>query len=135
MIPTLDIKRVENCLEWLETVADDYRAVQSIAWFIDQIGTLCKTLAFVNGQMAVAKEKLNDRKVKAYETLIASSVANETYFAPSLAKDYISAKCKKEQYEFDICERCSRTVTHQIEALRSCLSALKVEAQTVNYQH
>lgn len=133
MTPTLNIKRVENCLEWLETVADDYRAVQSIAWFIDQIGVLCKTLAFVNGQMAVAKEKLNDRKVKAYETLIASSVANETYFAPSLAKDYIAAKCKKEQYQYDMCERCSRTVTHQLEMLRSILSALKEESKTLNY--
>lgn len=133
MIPELQIKRVEDCQEWLESSAESYTSTQSIAWLIDQIGVLCKSLAFVNGQMAVSKRILNDRKIKAYETLVASQIANESYFAPSLAKDYISAKCKNEQYDYDICERCSRTISLTIEALRSCLSALKAEYITQNY--
>lgn len=129
MKAALQIERVESCLEWLEKSAHDYTATQSISWLVDQVGALCNTLAFLNNQMAVAKKELNDKKITAYETLVTSSIANQEYFAPSLAKDYISSKCSNEQYNYDICERASRTTTHTIEALRTCISALKEEAK------
>jgi hypothetical protein len=130
----LQIKRVEDCLEWLETAADGYTASQSIAWLIDQVGLLCKSLAFVNNQMAVAKKLLNKKKVSAYNSLIGSTLANNETISPMLAKDYISAKIEQEQYDYDVCERCSRTLLHTIEALRTCISALKEEAKVSNYQ-
>jgi hypothetical protein len=130
----LQIKRVEDCLEWLESAADGYTAAQSISWLIDQVGMLCKSLAFVNNQMAVAKKMLNKAKVRAYNTLVTSSEANREYYSASLAKDYISAKIEQEQYDYDVCERCSRTLLHTIEALRTCISALKEEAKTTHYQ-
>jgi hypothetical protein len=130
----LQIKRVEDAMQWLETSAEGYTAAQSIPWLIDQVGLLCNTMAFVNNQMAVAKKKLNKRKSQAYSTLLASSYANNHYMMPSLAKDYIAAKCDQEQYEFDVCERASRTVTHTLEALRTCISALKEEIKVTNYQ-
>lgn len=120
-------------MEWLETAADGYTATQSIAWLIDQVGMLCKSLAFVNNQMAVAKKVLNKAKVRAYNTLVTSSEANREYYSASLAKDYISAKIEHEQYDYDICERCSRTLLHTIEALRTCISALKEEAKVAGY--
>lgn len=121
-------------MEWLETAADGYTASQSISWLIDQVGMLCKSLAFVNNQMAVAKKILNKKKVAAYNNLIGSTMANNETISPMLAKDYISAKIEQEQYDYDICERCSRTLLHTIEALRTCISALKMEAQTTQYQ-
>lgn len=130
----LQVKRVEDCLEWLESAADGYTASQSIAWLIDQVGMLCKSLAFVNNQMAVAKKLLNKKKVNAYNNLIGSTLANNETISPMLAKDYISAKVEQEQYEYDVCERCSRTLLHTIEALRTCISALKEEAKVSNYQ-
>lgn len=130
----LQINRVEDCLQWLETAAEGYTASQSIAWLIDQVGMLCNTLAFVNNQMAVAKKELNHAKVRAYSTMIASSYANNYYFTPMLAKDYINAKCDTEQYNYDVCERASRTVTHHLDALRTCISALKEEVKVTNYQ-
>lgn len=133
MIAQLQIDRVESCMEWLEASADDYTASQSIAWLIDQMGMLCKSLAFVNGQMAVAKKHLNKKKTDVYNNLVCSSVANEQYFSPMLAKDYVSARIEQEQYNYDICERCSRTLLHTIEALRTCISALKEEAKVANY--
>jgi hypothetical protein len=129
----LQIKRVEDCLEWLESAADGYTASQSIAWLIDQVGLLCKSLAFVNNQMAVAKKVLNKAKVRAYNTLVTSSEANREYYSASLAKDYISAKIEQEQYDYDICERCSRTLLHTIEALRTCIAALREEIKTMHY--
>lgn len=131
---TLQIQRVEDAMEWLEATAEDYTGMQSIAWFIDHLGLLCKSMAFINGQMAVSKQILNDNKRRAYEALAASSVANMEYFAPSLAKDYIAAKVSVDQYNFDICERCSRTLVHTtIDVVRSCLSALKEEAKIESY--
>lgn len=130
----LQIKRVEDCMEWLESAADSYTASQSISWLIDQLGMLCKSLAFVNNQMAVAKKQLNKKKTSIYNTLVCSSIANEQYFSPMLAKDYVSARIEQEQYNFDICERCSRTLLHTIEALRTGISALKIEAQATSYQ-
>lgn len=129
----LEIKRVEDCLSWLEISATDYTASASIAWLIDQVGALCNSMAFVNNQMAIAKKQLNDAKVGAYQTLALSSKANEQYYSPSLAKDYISAKCAEENYAYDICERASRTITHTLEALRTCISALKEESKIANY--
>lgn len=131
----LQIHRVEDAMEWLEAQAESYTATQSIGWLIDQVGLLCKTLAFVNNQMAVSKRALNKKKVEAYNTLAASSVANAEFYSPSLAKDYINAKLDQEQYEYDLCERCSRTIFHTVEALRTCISALKVEAQTSTYSN
>lgn len=132
MIAQLQIKRVEDCLEWLETSADDYTSTQSINWLIDQMGLLCKAMAFVNGQMSVAKKELNQLKISAYNSLVMSSVAQEHYFAPSLAKDYIASKVEVAQYNYDVCERCSRTIIHTIEALRTCISALKEEIKVSN---
>jgi hypothetical protein len=133
MEATLQIRRVEDCMEWLEAQAESYTASQSIAWLIDQMGLLCKAMAFVNNQMAVAKRALNKKKVEAYNNLVTGE--NSEFFSPSLAKDYINAKLDQEQYEYDMCERCSRTVLHTIEALRTCISALKIESQTTNYSH
>lgn len=129
----LNIKRVESCLDWLEKSAGGYTASQSIGWLIDQLGELCAALPFVNNQMAIAKFILNGNKVKAYNTLVTSSVANETFFAPSLAKDYIGAKVREDQYNYDICERASRTLVHTIEALRTAISALKEEVKVLSY--
>lgn len=130
----LQIKRVEDCFEWMQTQAESYTSSQSISWLIDQMGMLCQSLAFVNNQMAVAKKILNKAKVRSYHALITSSVANEQYFSPMIAKDYISAKIEQEQYDYDISERCSRTLLHTIEALRTSISALKMEQQVTNYQ-
>lgn len=130
----LQIKRVEDCLEYLESAADGYTASQSISWLIDQVGILCKSLAFVNNQMAVAKKVLNKKKVQVYNNLLCSSMANNEFFSPSVIKDYVSARIEQEQYDYDITERCSRTLLHTIEALRTCISALKEEMKTTSYQ-
>lgn len=131
MKPELNIVKVEKCMDWLEGSATEFNSKQSIHWLVDQLGDLCNAMAFINGQMAVAKEMLYEKKAKAYESLAASGVANQQFFAPSLAKDYIASKCSEDQYNYDICERASRTIVHTVEAMRSALSALKMESQMI----
>ncbi|MBA4166534.1 MAG: hypothetical protein H0X41_03145 [Chitinophagaceae bacterium] len=130
----LQINKVEDVMEWLHTSAETYTASQSISWLIDQVGQLCGEMAFVNNQMTVAKKEFNKAKAAAYHTLILSSHANNQYFSPMLAKDYVGSRCEMEQYNYDICERASRTITHTLEALRTCISALKEESKIANYQ-
>lgn len=120
-------------MEWLEKSADGFTATQSVHWLIDQLGELCRVMPFINNQMAIAKYILNGKKSRAYESLAGSSVANEKYYAPSLAKDYIASRVRDDQYNYDICERASRTIVHTLEALRTAISALKEEAKVVNY--
>lgn len=129
----LQIDKIENTMEWLEMVAENYTSKQSIDYLIDTMGELCRYLAFTGNQMAVSKKILNKAKTNAYNTLILSSEANKVYLTPMLAKDYISGKLEKEQYDYDVCERANRTILHTIEALRTAISALKAEAQIVNY--
>jgi hypothetical protein len=130
----LQIKKIEDIMELLEAAADSYNASQSVPWLIDQVGILCKYLAFVNNQMAVAKKQFNKKKTQVYNNLLCSSLANNEFYSPSIIKDYVSSRLEQEEYNYDITERCSRTVLHTIEALRTCISALKVEAQTTSYQ-
>lgn len=130
----LQIKRVEDCMNWLQD-GEAFTHSQSIPFLIDKLGELSVSLSFVNNQMAISKRILNERKVKAYNDLIGSTVANEVYFAPSLAKDYISSKCSKEAYEYDLCERCSRSLVHTIDAVRTAISALKEDVKLIQYQN
>lgn len=132
MTNELQIERVNKCSAWLEQ-GEAFTHSQSINFLIDKLGELSIALAFVNNQMAIAKRALNIRKVEAYHSLIASETANEKYFAPSLAKDFISAKIDKEQYDYDLCERCSRSIVHTIDAIRTAISALKEDAKMVQY--
>jgi ABC-type taurine transport system substrate-binding protein len=135
MQAVLQIARIEDCNEWLESNADKYENIQSISVLIEDVGTLVKAMAFVNNQMAVAKKELNEAKTKAYTQVMGSLEAQGKNGAPSLVKDYINSKCSQEMYNYDVCERCSRTIVHTIDALRTCISALKVEMSYSNYSN
>lgn len=124
----LKINKVEDCMNWLME-GEAFSHSQSVNYLIDKLGELTVSLAFVNNQMAISKQVLNEKKVSTYHTLITSETANEYYFSPSLAKDFINAKLSKEQYDFDLCERCSRTIVHTIDSLRTAVSALKMEKE------
>jgi hypothetical protein len=119
-------------MDFFYNSAEGYTHSQSIPWLIDQAGTLCQSLAFVNEQMAVAKERLNKAKVAAYHKMV-QLYGSQKYFSPSLAKDYVGGLCSEEQYAYDLCERASRTIVHTLDTLRTCISALKEEIKVLNY--
>ncbi len=133
----LQPERIESALIWLTNEFDstDEFKVQNTQSLIDRLNLLCNALPFVNSQMALAKKKLNEAKVKAYHKLITSSTANEKYFSASQGKDYVNALCSEEQYVYDNAERCSRTIVHLIDALRTCISALKEETRALSYSN
>lgn len=121
----LQIHRVEKCMEWLEEGITDPAATQSIPLLIERMNLLCTSLAFVNNQMAIAKLRLNEAKVRSY----AAMGVKQHGLSPMLAKDLVAAQCGKEQYDYDLCERTSRTIVHSVDGLRTCISALKADLQ------
>ena len=120
----LNIKKVEACMSWLME-GESFTHSQSVSYLIDKLGELSVSMAFVNNQMAIAKKVLNDAKVKSYM----SYGVKQNKLSPMLTKDLINSQVAPEQYDYDLCERCSRTIVHTIDALRTAVSALKAEMQ------
>lgn len=127
MRPELDITRIENTLEWLEKSASSYTSKQSIAFYTDQIGMLMGEHAFANGQMAEAKRQWVKAKNGAYQEVFKDPISQSRAFTPMLAKEYIATKCETEQYNYEVCERCSRTLARHLEMLQTIVSAMKEE--------
>lgn len=126
---SLQINRVTECLQWLQTI--DLTKWQSIAYLNEFLAELSASIAFVNEQMALSKRLLNERKQTAYNAFLTSDAKT---LPPMLAKDYIASLCSLEQYNYDLCERCSRALVHTLDAARTAQSALKQELSTLNFQ-
>jgi hypothetical protein len=95
---------------------------------------LTNIMARANYLMAEYQRKFREEKKAAYLKLTASSHAQNQYFAPSLAKDYIDSCCSETGYMYDLSERLSRLCTHVIDAIRTIISSLKSERQFASYQ-
>lgn len=130
---TIDIKKVEAGLDWLQTEFENTGEIQSVDILIQKLDAINSCISWSGEQMAIAKKNWNERKVKAYYDLISSETANQLYFAPSLAKDFVAAQCHQEQYEFDLCERFTRALVHISDNVRTAISALKEMAKLNNY--
>lgn len=128
-----DIKRVEDGLQWLQNEFDNTGEIQSIDILIQKLDSINSAIAWAGEQMAIAKKIWNAKKVESYHALITSEVANERYFAPSLGKDYVNSRCHQEQYEFDLCERFTRALTHISDNVRTAISALKEQMKLEGY--
>jgi hypothetical protein len=129
MIVQLD--RLIACMEWLEANAEKYERQQSIDSLIADVGVLVKSLAFCNAQMVVTKRLYEDAKARAYQQLVNGK--NPIAHSPMLAKDYVRSICAEQEMQYNLAERCSRTISRTIEALQTCISALKVEFQATQY--
>jgi hypothetical protein len=114
----MNVQKIESCMKWLSEKQDS----QSITYLIDHLCNLSVALAYVNQKMAEAKRDLNVKKVEAYNSV-------DLNLSPSVLKDYIGAACSEQQYNYDICERASRTIVHVMDAVRTAVSALKEESK------
>lgn len=95
---------------------------------------LSNMMARANYMMAIYGKKFREEKQRAYKRLAASSIANQKYYAPSLAKDYIDSQCSEVGYVYDLAERISRLTVHTSDAIRTIISSLKSERVLANYQ-
>ncbi len=90
---------------------------------------LTNMMARADFLMAEYQKKFRDQKKQAYLNLTASSHAQQQYYAPSLAKDFVDSQCGDTGYIFDLAERLSRLCTHTIDAIRTIVSSLKSERE------
>jgi hypothetical protein len=132
-VKTIDIKRVEDGLTWLQKEFENTGEIQSVDMLIQKLDAINSCISWSGEQMAIAKNNWNKKKVDAYHRLIASEVANEKYFSPSLGKEYVNAHCHQEQYEFDLCERFTRALVHISDNVRTSISALKEQMKLDSY--
>ena len=130
---TLDIKRVEEGFQWLQTEFENTGEIQSVDILIQKLDQINSCIAWAGEMMAIAKRNWNLKKVSAYHSLITSETANESYYAPSLAKDYVASRCHQEQYKYDLCERFTRALVHISDNLRTSVSALKQQMISSSY--
>lgn len=90
--------------------------------------------ARANLLMAEYKRINRIEKDAAYLKLANSRIADQKYYSVSLAKDYIDCLCAESAYMYDLAERCSRTVVHTMDSIRTVISSLKSERIFSQYQ-
>lgn len=126
----------------IEELASYMKEIESFSKDMSQDGsalheyliTLTNHMARANYVMAEYQKKFRDEKKKAYLRLKASSESQASYYAPSLAKDFVDSQCSDSGYVFDLAERLSRLCVHTIDAVRTIVSSLKNERQFASYQ-
>ena len=99
----------------------------------DYLIQLTNWLAFTGEQKARAQRAYNIAKKQAYFNLEANFRSTGHELKPMLAKDFVGAQCHDQAYDFDLADRCYSTIVHTIDAMRSVLSSLKAEMQTLHY--
>jgi hypothetical protein len=130
---SFSIKKIEDGFVWLRNEFDNTGEIQSIDILIQKLDNINSCLAWAGEQMAIAKKLWNDAKLKAYHKLQMSSAAQEKYYAPSLAKEYVNSQCSNEEYNYDMAERFTRALVHIAENLRTAVSALKQQMLLESY--
>jgi hypothetical protein len=97
-----------------------------------EIGTrLAGYLPYTGQQMAMAKKIMLDKRAVTYEVLMSKT----SILSASNMKDYIASKTSDDQYNYDVCERCNRSIVHVLDYLRSVLSTLKEEMKISQYNN
>jgi len=95
--------------------------------------TLTNYMARANLLMAEYKKKFRDEKKRAYLKLTASSHAQQQYYAPSTAKDFIDSQCGESGFVYDLAERVSRTCVHTVDCIRTIVASLRSEREFSRY--
>lgn len=126
-----DIAQIQGIFTSMEgTVIADLQTTDQVA---DYMVRLSGWLAFVNEQMALTHRALNIAKRDAYTALQKRYEDSNSKLSPMLAKDYVASLCSAQAFNYDMAERCSRTIVHTIDALRSILSMKKEEMRALPY--
>lgn len=125
------IEELRKDLNIIETFDKD--SAQDAQVLHEYLIHLTNIMARANYIMAESQREFRQEKKTAYLRLAASSQAQQNYYAPSLAKDYIDSQCSESGYIFDLAERLSRSCTHTIDAIRTIISSLKSERAMSGY--
>jgi hypothetical protein len=128
-------KIIKELIEYFKTIESfDKDGGQDATTLHSYLIHLTQIMSRSNFLMAEYQRKFRQEKKAAYEQLAFSSKANDKYYSPSLAKDFIDAKCSESGYVYDLAERTSRLCSHTCDCIRTIISSLKSERTFAQYQ-
>jgi hypothetical protein len=125
----MNINQIE---EWLINLKPD--DMQSISQLIEVGQEAAVYIAYSGGEVARCKRAYLNAKRAAYNTAITKLKEQNKDVPPSLVKDYITTIVAKEEEAFILADRVNASLTHTLDFIRTCISALKAEMQSLSYQ-
>ena len=105
------------------------QTLESIAACTEYGAKLAGWIAYTGLAKAQAKRDLLAKKGEA----LADILNRNDKLSPSVIKEWIAAKTKDEDYAFELADRTNAAATHQLDLIRSILSALKTEMASINF--
>ena len=86
-------------------------------------------IAYTGLAKAQAKRDLLQKKKETIDKLM-----NDGHrLTPANFKEYVTASVSMEEYNFELADRTNAAATHQLDLIRSILSALKTEMASINF--
>lgn len=105
------------------------QTLESISACTEYGSKLAGWIAYTGLAKAQSKRDLLAKKGEA----LADILNRNDKLSPSIIKEWVSAKTKEEEYAFELADRTNAAATHQLDLVRSILSALKIEMSSVNF--
>lgn len=86
-------------------------------------------IAYTGLAKAQAKRDLLQKKKETIDKLM-----NDGHrLTPANFKEYVTASVSEEEYNYELADRTNAAATHQLDLIRSILSALKTEMSSINF--
>ena len=86
-------------------------------------------IAYTGLAKAQAKRDLLQKKKETIDKLM-----NDGHrLTPANFKEYVTASVSEEEYIYELADRTNAAATHQLDLIRSILSALKTEMASINF--
>lgn len=121
------LKQIEQ-----ELINSNPEQIQSISALMELGSRLANHIAFTGSEVAKAKKALLLAKKQAYFKAMEDLKNKGKEVAPSLVKDFVQTMCAEQEERYLLCDRMNATATHTLDFVRTCLSCLKAEMQTIN---
>jgi len=103
--------------------------LESIGACTEYGAKLAGWIAYTGLAKAQAKRELLQTKKETIEKLIKENHR----LTPAMFKEYVTASVSDQEYNFELADRTNAAATHQLDLVRSILSALKTEMQSINF--
>lgn len=123
----MTLQEIEN---WLQNIQPE--TMQAITPLIELGAQLSQHIAFTGGEVARLKKTYLVKKKAAYHEAMNKLKAEGKEVAPSLVKDYVGTMVAEQEEQWMLADRLNAAMTHQLDFVRTCISALKTEMQTIN---
>jgi hypothetical protein len=105
------------------------QTLESIAACTEYGAKLAGWIAYTGLAKAQAKRDLLQRKKETIDKLMMENHR----LTPANFKEYVTASVADQEYNFELADRTNAAATHQLDLVRSILSALKTEMQSINF--